>query len=364
MLSGALGIIAVNFSLLGCNADSYERSSDGKMVYVSELSEADKTRARQQIVASLNRGIGVYLLGVGDEVEIYFHISRAPTARAYVILIGDKLRVDFLGDTENSRSVQVQPDGRIALPLIGSVMAAGQTADALARQLERRYSSVLSEPKITINLNEVRTALDDFIDVVASSAKGRSLTNKVLPDGTISLPLLRPILAARRTLTELQNEVDAAYRAMGLSVSVSLVPRNLRSNAVLVMGEVSKPGLIELDQPTTVLMAVAQAGGAQKTGAMYAVRLYYVDDNGVQHVRSVNLDDVIENLTLEADTIVPPNSIIYVPPTQLARIGRFLDATLRDILMYQGATLGAGFQVFPAGNNSGSVSIFNTPTSK
>src|SRR5436309_2547920 len=104
-LSGALGVIVVNFTLLGCNADSYERTSDGKTVYIGELSEVAKASARQQIVASLTRGIGVYLLGVGDELEIYFHISRAPTAGQYVILAGDKLRVDFLGDTENSRNV-------------------------------------------------------------------------------------------------------------------------------------------------------------------------------------------------------------------------------------------------------------------
>jgi protein involved in polysaccharide export with SLBB domain len=363
-LSGALGVIAVNFALLGCTSSSYERSSDGKTVYIDELSESAKATARQRVVASLNRGIGVYSLGVGDEVEIYFHISRAPTIKEYVILAGDKLRVDFLGDTENSRNVQVQPDGRIALPLIGSVIAAGRTADALAYRLEQRYTGLLTEPKITINLSEARTAVDDFIDVVASSAKGRSLTDKVLPDGTISLPLLRPLPASGHTLKELQDEIDAAYRAKGLSVSVSIVPRSLRSNATLVVGEVTKPGQIELDQPTTVLMAVAQAGGALKTGAMNAVRLYYVDEDGVQHVRSINLDDVIEHVALEADTIVPPNSIIYVPPTELAKAGRFLDATLRDILLFQGVSVGAGFQLFPPNSGGGNVTIFNTPTSK
>jgi hypothetical protein len=93
-LSGALGVIAVNFALLGCADSSYERSSDGTTVYIDELSDAAKATARQRVVASLNRGIGVYSLGVGDEVEIYFHVNRAPTAKQYVILAGDKLRVD------------------------------------------------------------------------------------------------------------------------------------------------------------------------------------------------------------------------------------------------------------------------------
>jgi len=56
-------------------------------------------------------------------------------------------------------------------------------------------------------------------------------------------------------------------------------------------------------------------------------------------MRSVNLKDVIEGLRLEEDMIVPNNSVIYVPPTELAKTGRLLDAVLRDILRFQGFSI-------------------------
>jgi hypothetical protein len=55
------------------------------------------------------------------------------------------------------------------------------------------------------------------------------------------------------------------------------------------------------------------------------------------------LKDVIEGLRLDEDMIVPNNSVIYVPPTELAKTGRLLDAVLRDILRFQGFSIGGNY---------------------
>src|SRR5712692_3906363 len=114
VLSVTLALILLNFGLTGCEHRSYERKSNGSTVYLDELSDAAKAQARQKIVQSLSQGISVYDVGIGDEIEVFFHINRKPTPREYVISTADMLRIEFLGDTKNSQTVQVPPDGRIS----------------------------------------------------------------------------------------------------------------------------------------------------------------------------------------------------------------------------------------------------------
>jgi polysaccharide export outer membrane protein len=333
-------------ALTACESSrSFERTADGSILYLDEVSPAQKVEAREAIVERLSRGLDVYDLQIGDEFEILFSITRHPTAQPYLISVADKLRIDILNQTDTGREVQVQvrPDGRISMPLVGSVVAAGKTADALTRQLEQRYARELIQPQITINVVEAHSRLQDFIDALGPSARTRSIVDKVLPDGTVALPLLRPIQARGRTLRDLKREIDAAYAAAGLDISVSLIPRSLRAGTALVLGEVAKPGRIDSDRPQTVLMTIAQAGGVTTSGSLEAVRVFYIGKDGMPRVRSVNLKDVIEGLRLDEDMIVPNNSVIYVPPTELAKTGRLLDAVLRDILRFQGFSIGGTY---------------------
>jgi len=334
----------------------FERSADGSVVYGDQLSEAQNAAARDAIVRTLDRGLAVYAPQIGDEFEVFFNIEPRPMVGEYRIFVGDQVSIDFLNDTANSKVVLVRPDGRISMPLIGAIVAAGKTSDQLARELERRYADqVTVAGQVTVNLTKTHSPLDDFIAAVGPSGKSRSIVSKVLPDGTISLPLLRPIPARGLTLDELKRAIDAAYAEAHYDIAVSLVPRNLRPGTVLVLGEVPRPGRIELDRPQTVLMSVAQVGGVLTTGSMEAVRVFYIGADQLPHVRSVNLKEEIEGLRLDQDMIVPSYSVIYVPPTELAKTGRFLDAVLRDILRFQGFSAGGTFLINNPTNNTTSV---------
>ena len=77
------------------------------------------------------------------------------------------------------------------------------------------------------------------------------------------------------------------------------------------------------------------------SGAMNAVRLLYVGDDGVPRVRSINLRNVIDGLNLEQDMIVPNNAIIYVPTSALAETGRFLDWSCATFCDLAGSALAA-----------------------
>ncbi len=75
---------------------------------------------------------------------------------AYRIYPGDVLDVSARSAPELNRTVTVQPDGRISLPLIGVVMAADRSVPDLAQALTQIYAGQLVRPQIDV---DVKTAM-------------------------------------------------------------------------------------------------------------------------------------------------------------------------------------------------------------
>ena len=65
---------------------------------------------------------------------------------------GDVVAIQVYPVEEYSREVTVQPDGKIELPLIGSLLVKGLTAREIAELLEARYARFVANPKVTVNI--------------------------------------------------------------------------------------------------------------------------------------------------------------------------------------------------------------------
>jgi protein involved in polysaccharide export with SLBB domain len=71
---------------------------------------------------------------------------------AYRLYPGDQVDVVVPAAPELNKTVVIQPDGRIMLPLIGAQMAADRTADELARELTRAYAGELLRPYVEVSV--------------------------------------------------------------------------------------------------------------------------------------------------------------------------------------------------------------------
>ncbi len=82
----------------------------------------------------------------------------SPTAGSnYRIGADDVLTINVWHEPEVSRNVPVRPDGKISLPLIGDVQAAGLTPTELQNELEARFSKYLTDPAISVIVAEIRS---------------------------------------------------------------------------------------------------------------------------------------------------------------------------------------------------------------
>src|SRR3954465_13901087 len=76
--------------------------------------------------------------------------AAGTTSTDYRLVSGDKLRIEVYKDTQLSQSLQVRPDGKITLPLVGDVAAAGRTSMELRDSIATSLKEYIKEPVVTV----------------------------------------------------------------------------------------------------------------------------------------------------------------------------------------------------------------------
>jgi polysaccharide biosynthesis/export protein len=80
-----------------------------------------------------------------------------PKSDDYIIGNGDELAVNVWKEPEISRTVPVRPDGKITLPLVGEVAAAGMTPRNLEANLTKQLTSFVASPSVTVSVQTVHS---------------------------------------------------------------------------------------------------------------------------------------------------------------------------------------------------------------
>lgn len=80
--------------------------------------------------------------------------STASTAADYRLAAGDKLRIEVYKDAQLSQSLQVRPDGKITLPLVGDIPAAGRTSIELRNAIAGALEEYIAKPVVTVIVTE------------------------------------------------------------------------------------------------------------------------------------------------------------------------------------------------------------------
>jgi polysaccharide export outer membrane protein len=77
--------------------------------------------------------------------------SAAPAPAAeYRLVPGDKVRIEVYKDAQLSQSVQIRPDGKITMPLIGDVSAVNQTPTELRQAITQSLKEYMTNPSVTV----------------------------------------------------------------------------------------------------------------------------------------------------------------------------------------------------------------------
>jgi protein involved in polysaccharide export with SLBB domain len=177
----------------------------------------------------------------------------------------------------------------------------------------------------------------DQIDITLPSAPELSRTGVIVqPDGRITMPLIDPVMAADLTLPQLQAVLGQAYASQLRRPLVTVAMKQATPLKVFVGGEVTTPGVYDMPGDINSLQAVIQAGGFKVSAKTDRVVIIRRGPGGRAMMRTVNLQSAMK--APGGADFVPLRrfDIVYVPRSNIAEAGLFMQQWFRDISPVQG----------------------------
>jgi polysaccharide export outer membrane protein len=94
-------------------------------------------------------------------------LSTKPHDDSFVIGNDDVLAINVWKEPDISRSIPVRSDGKISLPLVGEVQAAGLTPLKLEKDIAGKLKNYISEPEVTVMVQQVNSQKFNILGQVA-----------------------------------------------------------------------------------------------------------------------------------------------------------------------------------------------------
>lgn len=292
----------------------------------------------------------------------------------YLLGPGDGLKVIVLGFDEykDLASQVILPDGTISLPLVERFVAAGKTVPQVKQELTQRLSNYLVDPTVEVQLTNLRPLtvtvsgevrrpgplqLQAFLATSPTSAPTVTDVQR-----SRIIPTLSQAISSAGGVTKEANLQDVTLTRIGANGVPQALTLNLwaalesgaigsndpvlrdgdsifipkatalsqdsqrlmarsaygsRTVKVRVVGEVKRPGEVELSPDSTLASAIANAGGPTDKANMSAVRFIRLLPNGTAEEKKLNIEKLTEPTQIEdGDVVMVPKADAF----------RFLDA--------------------------------------
>jgi polysaccharide export outer membrane protein len=135
----------------------------------------------------------------------------------------------------------------------------------------------------------------------------------VRSDGKISLPLVGDIQATGRTPLQLEMDISNRLRSYITVPEVTVIVEQINSKKYNILGQVGRPGAYALTLTTTIMDAIAAAGGFKDFAKTKGVYILRQNPDGSQTRLDFNYKEFIKGKDLSKNVKIEPQDTIIVP---------------------------------------------------
>jgi polysaccharide export outer membrane protein len=196
----------------------------------------------------------------------------------------------------------------IALPVLA--LSADKAPEPQKQESSKTNSVSLSSAPVDYQLRPL-----DLLDIRVFQEDDLTMTNKVSQAGTLTFPLIGSVKVSGLKVHEAEILVtDKLKDGYIKNPQVTILVKEYAARRVSVLGEVKKPGTVEIppEEALTLLQAVAYAGGFQNVAKTDEVVVRRMID-GKETKTKVNATKLMRADAAECDYPLEPGDIVYVP---------------------------------------------------
>ncbi len=154
---------------------------------------------------------------------------------------------------------------------------------------------------------------DDVLAINVWKEPEVSRSIPVRTDGKISLPLVGELQAGGRTPRQLEKEIAKRLQAYISEPEVTVIVQDSKSQKINILGMVARPGAYLLTGSTTVLDAIAMAGGFRDFAKQKSIYVLRAEEDGTQKRFPFNYKEVIKGKNPEQNIRLLPRDTVVVP---------------------------------------------------
>jgi polysaccharide export outer membrane protein len=198
--------------------------------------------------------------------------------------------------------------------LLGQAPATGDAAPGAASAVAMAPPPPPSAPSaIKPNDSEYVIGNDDLLSINVWKEAEVSRSLPVRSDGKISLPMVGEVQAAGQTPLQLEVEIANKLQSYITDPVVTVMVQESNSQRYNILGQVAKPGSYSLALTTSVIDAIATAGGFRDFAKKKGIYILRRTSAGGETRIPFNYTDVIKGKRPEQNIRLQPNDTVVVP---------------------------------------------------
>ncbi len=326
-----------------------------------------------------------FLIERGDSLRISFFYDGGE----YRLMAGDQISISLQNDSSLNTENIIRMDGYISTPRIGETKAAGLTAVELGKVLTEKFKDKIKEAAVTVSVMQSNMApftlmtgeffvLPDgtisipilgvfeahglsleALSTIISAATQKKFNNHfkvsvsaqslaieqlqafdkvitVTPAGDFIIPQIGNISVKGQTLPQVREEIQQKLQSFYHNpIDISLGLVSAVNNSIYVSGEVRFPGIYPLMANMTMFKALSLSGSITTEGNLDEVVLVHYTSPESVTIYKTSMTALVDNASQLHDLPLSPQDVVFVPRTGIAEANRFINQYITRMLPFQ-----------------------------